>query len=333
VQTHCDSIEEEVPCAGIGIGFNGLRSCAESSRIARLSIHLQRLEDEAIHILREVAAEFRKPVILYSVGKDSSVMLHLAHKAFYPAAPPFPVLHIASGWDFRDLLEHRDRVATAYGLTLWVHSNEEAARAGINPFDTETGEYSRLMLTEALKAALDHYGFDAAVGGARRDEERVRAKERIFSHRHAGHAWDPRNQRPELWRLYNTRLTPGDTMRVFPLSNWTELDVWTYIQAEAIPIVPLYLAADRQVVRRGETLIAVDDERMRFRPGERPIVRKVRYRTLGCWPLTGAIESKASDVGAVMAELLEARTSERQGRLIDGALQASMESKKREGYF
>ena len=298
-----------------------------------LSPHLQRLEDETIHILREVVAEFTKPVMLYSVGKDSSVMLHLARKAFFPAAPPFPFLHIATGWDFRALLDHRGRMAAEYGLKLLVRGNHEAARGGINPFDTETGEYSRLMLTEALKAALDDYGFDAAFGGGRRDEEKARAKERIFSHRGAGHVWDPRNQRPELWRLFNTRLAPGDTMRVFPLSNWTELDVWTYIQAEAIPIVPLYLAAERPVVERDGALIAVDDERMRLRPDEKATTRSVRFRTLGCWPLTGAVDSKAADVAGVIAELLDSRSSERQGRLVDGALQASMERKKREGYF
>ena len=298
-----------------------------------LSPHLQRLEDEAIHILREVVAEFAKPVMLYSVGKDSSVMLHLARKAFFPARPPFPFLHIASGWDFNDLIEHRDRMAAEYGLELLVHGNEEAARAGVNPFDTETGEYSRLMLTEVLKDALNTDGFDAAFGGGRRDEEKARAKERIFSHRASGHVWDPRNQRPELWRLFNTKLAPGDTMRVFPLSNWTELDIWTYIQAEAIPIVPLYLAADRKVVERDGALIAVDDERMRFLAGEETVIRRVRFRTLGCWPLTGAVESQATDVAGVIAELLDSRSSERQGRLVDGALQASMERKKKEGYF
>ena len=300
---------------------------------SRLSPHLQRLEDEAIHILREVVAEFARPVMLYSVGKDSSVMLHLARKAFFPARPPFPFLHIATGWDFQALLEHRDRMASEYGLELLVHGNEEAARAGINPFDTETGEYSRLMLTETLKDALDSHGFDAAFGGGRRDEEKARAKERIFSHRSAGHVWDPRNQRPELWRLFNTRLAPGDTMRVFPLSNWTELDIWTYIQAEAIPIVPLYLAAERKIVARDGALIAVDDGRLRLLPGETVEMRRVRFRTLGCWPLTGAIDSMATDVGGVVAELLDSRSSERQGRLVDGALQASMERKKKEGYF
>ena len=300
---------------------------------SRLSPHLRRLEDEAIHILREVVAEFRKPVMLYSVGKDSSVMLHLARKAFFPAPPPFPFLHIATGWDFQALLDHRDRTAAAYGLDLLVHGNHEAAQAGINPFDTETGEYSRLMLTEALKAALDVHGFDAAFGGGRRDEEKARAKERIFSHRSSGHVWDPRNQRPELWRLFNTRLAPGDTMRVFPLSNWTELDVWTYIKAEAIPIVPLYLAAERSVVVRGDSLIAVDDDRMRLLPGETVEKRWVRFRTLGCWPLTGALDSTAVNLDGVIAEIVESRSSERQGRLVDSALQASMERKKREGYF
>ena len=305
----------------------------DTVRGSSLSPHLQRLEDEAIHILREVVAEYRKPVMLYSVGKDSSVMLHLARKAFYPAAAPFPFLHIASGWDFQALIQHRDRVAAAYGLDLLVHSNEVAARAGTNPFDTETGEYSRLMLTEALKDALDLHKFDAAFGGGRRDEEKARAKERIFSLRASGHVWDPRNQRPELWRLFNTRLSPGDTMRVFPLSNWTELDVWTYIQAESIPIVPLYLAAERWVVERDGAVIAVDDERMRFLDGEKTVKRRVRFRTLGCWPLTGAIASAATDVRGVIAELLDARSSERQGRLVDAASQASMERKKREGYF
>ncbi|MBN9485873.1 MAG: sulfate adenylyltransferase subunit CysD [Alphaproteobacteria bacterium] len=303
------------------------------SKAARLSPHLQRLEDEALHILREVVAEFRKPVLLYSVGKDSSVLLHLARKAFFPSSPPFPFLHIATGWDFRALIEHRDRMAREYGLELLVHRNEDAARAGINPFDTETGEYSRLMLTEALRAALDQHGFDAAIGGARRDEEKSRAKERIFSHRSAGHVWDPRRQRPELWRLFNTRLVASETMRVFPLSNWTELDVWTYIQAEAIPIVPLYLAAERPVVARGDALIAVDDARLCPHLDGTAMPRQVRFRTLGCWPLTGAVESQATDIAAVIAELQASRLSERQGRLVDGALQASMERKKREGYF
>jgi sulfate adenylyltransferase subunit 2 len=313
------------------VGADSYQSSGEARR--SLSPHLQRLEDEAIFIMREVVAEFRNPVMLYSVGKDSSVMLHIARKAFFPAPPPFPFLHIASGWDFRALLEHRDRMARDYSLNVLVHANEAAAAAGVNPFDTETGEYSRLMLTEVLKGALDLHGFDAAFGGGRRDEEKARAKERIFSHRSAGHVWDPRNQRPELWRLFNTRHAPGDTMRVFPLSNWTELDVWDYIRAEAIPIVPIYLAAEQRVVERDGALIMVDDERMRFLPGEEVVIRRVRFRTLGCWPLTGAIESEAMSVEDIIAEIVASRSSERQGRLVDGALQASMERKKREGYF
>jgi sulfate adenylyltransferase subunit 2 len=244
------------------------------------------------------------------------------------------LLHIASGWDFRALLEHRDRTARTYGLDLIVHTNDAAAAAGVNPFDTPTGEYSRLMLTDALKAALDAHGFDAAFGGARRDEEKSRAKERIFSHRAAGHVWDPRNQRPELWRLFNTRLARGESMRVFPLSNWTEFDVWDYIRAENIPIVPLYLAAERPVVEREGALLMVDDlARMRLRPGERTGMRRIRFRTLGCWPLTGAVESQAASVDDIIAELRASRLSERQGRLVDAADHASMERKKREGYF
>lgn len=299
-----------------------------------LPAHLRRLEAEAIFIMREVVAEFVRPVMLYSVGKDSSVMLHLARKAFFPSRPPFPFLHIASGWDFRAVLDHRDRMAAAYGLDLIVHTNDEAARAGVNPFDTSVGEYSRLMLTDALKAALDAHGFDAAFGGGRRDEEKSRAKERIFSHRSADHVWDPRNQRPELWRLFNTRIARGESMRVFPLSNWTEFDVWDYIRAENIPIVPLYLAAERPVVARGDALLMVDDEaRMRFLPGERPEMRTVRFRTLGCWPLTGAAASDAASIDGVIDEVRASRLSERQGRLVDGAEHASMERKKREGYF
>lgn len=300
---------------------------------SRLSPHLQRLEDESIFILREVAAEFVRPVMLYSVGKDSGIMLHLARKAFFPGRPPFAFLHIATGWDFRSLLDHRDRMAAEYGIDILVHTNEAAAAAGTNPFDTEAGEYSRLMLTEALKGALDKYRFDAAIGGGRRDEEKSRAKERMFSHRSAGHVWDPRNQRPELWRLFNTRLLPGDTMRIFPLSNWTELDIWSYIQVESIPVVPMYFAAERPVVDRDGTLIVVDDDRMRFLPGEVPRNRLVRFRTLGCWPLSGAIESPVTDAAGIIAEIVQSRSSERQGRLVDAARQASMERKKREGYF
>ena len=297
-----------------------------------LSPHLQALEDDAIYVLREAAAEFRAPVMLYSGGKDSSVLLHLARKAFYPARPPFPFLHIATGWDFRDLLEHRDRTASAHRLDLLIHGNHDATRAGVNPFTTEAGEYARLMLTEALRQALDRYGFDVALGGGRRDEEKSRAKERIFSRR-SGHAWNPRDQQPELWRTFNLRLAPGETMRAFPLSDWTEADIWAYIQAEGIPIVPLYFAAERKVLRRGASWIAIDDHRLRPSPNDQVETRRVRFRTLGCWPLTGAIDSGAADVAAIIAELRTARISERQGRLVDGARHASMERKKREGYF
>ena len=299
----------------------------------QLSPHLQALEDDAIYVLREAAAEFRAPVMLYSGGKDSSVLLHLARKAFYPARPPFPFLHIATGWDFRELLEHRDRIASAHRLDLLVHANDDATRAGINPFTTETGEYSRLMLTETLRQALDRYGFDVAIGGGRRDEEKSRAKERIFSRRAPGHVWNPRDQQPELWRTFNLRLAPGETMRAFPLSNWTEADIWAYIQAETIPIVPLYFASERRVLQRGASWIAVDDHRLRLGADDRVETRRVRFRTLGCWPLTGAHDSSAADVAAIIAEIGTARLSERQGRLVDSARHASMERKKREGYF
>jgi sulfate adenylyltransferase subunit 2 len=302
-------------------------------RSFQLSPHLQALEDEGVYVLREAAAEFRAPVMLYSGGKDSSVLLHLARKAFYPARPPFPFLHIATGWDFQELLVHRDRTAAAHRLDLLVHGNDEATRAGVNPFTTETGEYSRLMLTESLRQALDRYGFDVAIGGGRRDEEKSRAKERIFSRRAPGHAWNPRDQQPELWRNYNLRLAPGETMRAFPLSNWTEADVWAYIQAETISIVPLYFAADRQVLHRGDAWIAIDDQRLHLHADEKVETRRVRFRTLGCWPLTGAIDSDAEDVAAVIDELRIARLSERTGRLVDGARHDSMERKKREGYF
>ena len=295
--------------------------------------HLCRLEAESIHIIREVAAEFSNPVMLYSIGKDSSVMLHLALKAFYPGTPPFPFLHIDTTWKFREMIAFRDATAKRLGLNLIVHVNEDGLKRGINPFDSGSNLHTLVMKTEALKQALDKYGFDAAFGGARRDEEKSRAKERIFSFRSASHAWDPRHQRPEFWHLYNTRIKKGESIRVFPLSNWTERDVWQYILAERIPVVPLYFAKMRPVVRRGDTWIMVDDDRMRFRPGEKTEQRMVRFRTLGCWPLTGAIESDADTLEKVVAEMFFARTSERQGRLIDSDETASMEKKKREGYF
>jgi len=295
--------------------------------------HLRRLEAESIHIMREVAAEFASPVMLYSIGKDSSVMLHLAMKAFYPSKPPFPLLHVDTTWKFREMIAFRDATAKRLGLKLLVHVNEEGLARGINPFDSGSLLHTQVMKTEALKQALDKYGFDAAFGGARRDEEKSRAKERIFSFRTATHAWDPKNQRPELWRVYNTRVNKGESIRVFPLSNWTELDVWQYILAENIPIVPLYFAKKRPVVERDGTLIMVDDERMKLRDGERVEERLVRFRTLGCYPLTGAIESSADTLEAIVTEMFTATTSERQGRLIDSDEKASMEKKKREGYF
>jgi sulfate adenylyltransferase subunit 2 len=297
----------------------------------RLS-HLHRLEAESIHIIREVAAECRKPVMLYSIGKDSSVMLHLARKAFYPALPPFPLLHIDTTWKFRDMITFRDRVAAESGMQLLVYTNEEGIKAGLNPFD-HGPNYTRVMKTEALKQALEFYGFDAAFGGARRDEEKSRAKERILSFRTASHAWDPKNQRPELWRLYNTRVHAGESMRVFPLSNWTELDIWAYILKEEIPIVPLYFAGPRPVVVRAGQLIMVDDDRLPLLADEQPEMRLVRFRTLGCYPLSGAVESTAATVAEIVAEMMTARTSERGGRLIDQEASASMERKKREGYF
>ena len=297
----------------------------------RLS-HLERLEAESIHIIREVAAESRNPVMLYSIGKDSSVMLHLARKAFFPASPPFPLMHIDTTWKFRDMIAFRDRMAKEAGMRLIVHTNQDGVKAGLNPFD-HGPNYTRVMKTEALKQALEKHKFDAAFGGARRDEEKSRAKERIFSFRSASHAWDPKNQRPELWRLYNTRVHDGESMRVFPLSNWTELDIWAYILKERIPIVPLYFAAKRPIVQRNGQLIMVDDDRLPLGPGERPDMRLVRFRTLGCYPLTGAIESNAASLEAIVAEMMAARTSERGGRLIDKEASASMEKKKREGYF
>jgi len=295
--------------------------------------HLQRLEAESIHILREVVAECERPVMLYSVGKDSAVMLHLAVKAFYPAPPPFPLLHVDTTWKFRAMYEFRDRMVRQLGMRLLVHVNPEGLRLGVSPFTHGSQLYTDVMKTQALKQALDEHRFDAAFGGARRDEEKSRAKERIFSFRSAQHGWDPRQQRPELWSLYNARKHRGESLRVFPLSNWTELDVWQYIWLERIPIVPLYFAAPRPVVLRGGTLIMVDDERMPLAPGEQPVVKKVRFRTLGCYPLTGAIESEADTPAAIIRETLLARSSERQGRLIDHDAVASMEKKKQEGYF
>jgi sulfate adenylyltransferase subunit 2 len=298
----------------------------------RLS-HLERLEAEAIDIMREVVAEAENPVMLYSIGKDSSVMLRLAEKAFWPAPPPFPFLHVDTTWKFQEMYAFRARMAEEHGLDLLVHVNEEGLARGINPFDSGSQVHTDVMKTEALKQALDKYGFDAAFGGARRDEERSRAKERIFSFRTAQHRWDPKNQRPELWRLYNARHRKGESIRVFPLSNWTELDVWLYIHREEIPIVPLYFAAERPVVWRDGTWIMVDDERMPLEPGEEPQLRRVRFRTLGCYPLSGAIESDADTLPKIIQEMLLAKTSERQGRLIDFDAAASMEKKKVEGYF
>jgi sulfate adenylyltransferase subunit 2 len=294
--------------------------------------HLQRLEAESIQILREVAAESEKPVMLYSVGKDSAVMLHLAVKAFFPSRAPFPLLHVDTTWKFKAMYEMRERMAAAHGFELLVHQNPEAMARGINPFD-HGPLHTDMWKTEGLKQALDKYGFDAAFGGARRDEEKSRAKERVVSIRSASHGWDPKNQRPELWKLYNTRHAKGESLRVFPLSNWTELDIWQYIHLEQIPIVPLYFAAERPVVERDGALIMVDDERMRLLAGETPRMRKVRFRTLGCYPLTGAVESDADTLQGIIREMLITTTSERQGRAIDRDQSASMEKKKREGYF
>ena len=295
--------------------------------------HLDRLEAESIHIFREVVAEAQNPVMLYSVGKDSSVMLHLARKAFHPAPPPFPMLHVESGWDFQALLDHRDKTVREYGLDLIVARNEQAEADGINPFDTGSALYSEAQLIEPLKRALTEHGFDAAFGGGRRDEEKARAKERVFSFRTASHRWDPKNQRPELWNLYNAKKDEGESIRVFPISNWTELDIWQYIALENIDIVPLYRSAPRPVVDRDGMLIVVDDERFRLEEGETPVTRPVRFRTLGCYPLTGATQSEASDMNAIIQEMLLATGSERQGRAIDKGQSASMEDKKQAGYF
>jgi sulfate adenylyltransferase subunit 2 len=306
---------------------------ANLSRRGVLPRHLQRLEAEAIAILREVAAEYRNPVLMYSIGKDSSVLLHLARKAFHPAKLPLPLLHVDTTWKFREMIEFRDATARRLGLELIVHVNQTGLDRGISPIASGSALHTEVMKTEALKQALDRHGFDAAIGGARRDEEKSRAKERVFSVRGSGHVWQPRRQRPELWRLYNTRLGPGESMRVFPLSNWTEIDVWDYIELEGIDIVPLYFAKHRPVVSRDGVWIVLDDDRLPLLTGEQPQLRKVRFRTLGCYPLTGAIESEAATVGEITAELRLSRDSERQGRLIDGDETASMERKKRQGYF
>jgi sulfate adenylyltransferase subunit 2 len=295
--------------------------------------HLKRLEAESIHIIREVAAEFRNPVMLYSIGKDSAVMLHLAIKAFYPSKLPFPLMHVDTTWKFREMITFRDETAKRLGVDLIVHTNEAGRAAGVTPFTHGSNYYTHVMKTEALKEALTKYGFDAAFGGARRDEEKSRAKERVFSFRTAAHTWDPKSQRPELWHLYNARVRPGESIRAFPLSNWTELDIWQYILAENIPIVPLYFAKERPVVNRNGMLIMQDDDRLPLADGETPEMRLVRFRTLGCYPLTGAVESDAATLPEIVREMLVARTSERQGRLIDHDESGSMEKKKREGYF
>jgi sulfate adenylyltransferase subunit 2 len=298
-----------------------------------LPVDLRRLEAESIHIFREVIAEFRKPVLLYSIGKDSSVLLHLARKACFPSRLPFPLMHVDTTWKFAEMLSFRDETAARLGLDLIVHTNREGVALGVNPFSHGSSHYTHVMKTEALKQALTAHDFDAVFGGARRDEERSRAKERVFSFRSGSHVWDPKNQRPELWSLYNCRINPGESIRVFPLSNWTELDVWRYIALENIPIVPLYFAAPRPVVERGDSLIMVDDDRLPLQAGEVPQTRMVRFRTLGCYPLTGAIESDAKTVWDIVREMETSRTSERAGRLIDHDQSDSMEKKKREGYF
>jgi sulfate adenylyltransferase subunit 2 len=295
--------------------------------------HLERLEAESIHIIREVAAECEKPVMLYSIGKDSAVMLNLALKAFAPGKPPFPLMHVDTTWKFKEMISFRDTVIREHGLDLIVHINQEGVEKGIGPFTHGSAIHTDVMKTQALKQALDKYGFTAAFGGARRDEEKSRAKERVFSFRSAQHRWDPKGQRPELWRAYNTRVNKGESIRVFPLSNWTELDVWQYIHLKKIPVVPLYFAKERPVVERDGVMIMVDDDRMPLKPGEKPMMKKVRFRTLGCYPLTGAVESNASTLTEVIEEMLLTSTSERQGRVIDFDSAASMEKKKQEGYF
>ncbi len=295
--------------------------------------HLKQLEAESIHIIREVAAEFDNPVMLYSIGKDSAVMLHLARKAFYPGKPPFPLMHVDTTWKFREMIEFRDKMAKEIGMELLVHTNQEGVEQGIGPFTHGSSKHTDVMKTQALKQALDKYGFDAAFGGARRDEEKSRAKERVYSFRDSKHRWDPKNQRPELWNLYNGKVNKGESIRVFPLSNWTELDIWQYIYLESIPLVPLYFADKRPVVERDGMLIMVDDERMPLKEGEVPEMKSVRFRTLGCYPLTGAVESEAATLPEIIQEMLLTTTSERQGRAIDHDSSGSMEKKKQEGYF
>lgn len=295
--------------------------------------HLRQLEAESIHIIREVAASFERPVMLYSIGKDSSVLLHLARKAFYPAPPPFPLMHVDTTWKFREMIEFRDRIAAEYGFDLIVHINQDGVKQGIGPFTHGSSLHTDVMKTESPKQALNKYKFDAAFGGARRDEEKARAKERVFSFRTETHRWDPKNQRPELWDIYNARINKGESIRAFPISNWTELDIWQYIYLEQIPIVPLYYSAKRPVVERDGTLIMVDDDRMPLNPGEKPEMKSVRFRTLGCYPLTGAVESEAATLPDIIQEMLLTRSSERQGRMIDHDQAGSMEKKKQEGYF
>ena len=320
-------LPEPGPATDPGIGLPEILTTP-----ARLT-HLQRLEAESIHIMREVAAQFQKPVMLYSVGKDSSVLLHLAMKAFHPSKPPFPLLHVDTTWKFREMIEFRDRMAQELGVDLMVHINQEGVRQGIGPVSHGSAVHTDVMKTQALKQALDAHGFDAAFGGARRDEEKSRAKERIFSFRTATHRWEPKNQRPELWSLYNGRIHKGESIRVFPLSNWTELDIWQYIHQENIPVVPLYFAKPRPVVERDGTLIMVDDDRLPLKPGEVPEMAWVRFRTLGCYPLTGAVRSTAATLPEIIREMLLSTSSERQGRVIDQDAAASMEAKKQEGYF
>ena len=319
------------PCPDIG--HLGTRLIAHASMQDYKLTHLKQLEAESIHIIREVAAEFDRPVMLYSIGKDSAVMLHLAMKAFYPGKPPFPLLHVDTTWKFREMITFRDQMAEKLGFDLIVHINPEGVEQGIGPFTHGSEKHTDVMKTEGLKQALNQYQFDAAFGGALRDEEKSRAKERVYSFRDKNHRWDPKNQRPELWNVYNGKVNKGESIRVFPLSNWTELDIWQYIYLENIPIVPLYFAAPRPVVERDGTLIMVDDERMPLKPGETPEIRTVRFRTLGCYPLTGAIESTAATLPEIIQEMLLATTSERQGRLIDHDQAGSMEKKKKEGYF